>query len=361
MPQPPRGPFPLKVTEVHAVAERAKTLVFAVPAELQPQFTWRAGQFITVHPIIDGKQVQRAYSLCTGPVAGGSPSITVQRVENGLVSNYLHDHIGVGDSLLVSPPRGNFCADIQAKNHRTYYAFAAGSGITPIFAQVQQILATESTSHIFLLYGCRDEDNIIFAKALEDLAAKHHGRLQVDITLSRPRSHQWRAMFSTRPRWTGATGRIDGARVKEWAIANPPPNQTVRYLVCGPGDMIDTVINALGEIDVAKSDILSERFGAAAKKGGSTGSAATLSVTLAGKTTQIPVAAGQTLLQAMTAAGVEAPFSCQAGVCGSCRAKCTKGRVEQPGAAALSEKERADGYVLTCRAQPTEAQVAVRF
>lgn len=360
-PSAQKGPFPLKIAAIREAGERAKTLVFDCPEALRGSFAYRAGQFITLHPIIDGKQVQRAYSLCGAPAAEAPLTITVQRVENGLVSNYLHDEVAVGDTLLISPPRGKFTADIAPGNHRTYVAFAAGSGITPIFSQIQQILLTETTSFIFLLYGCRDENNIIFREELEALAAQNPQRFHLDIVLSRPRSHQWRALFSSRPRWTGETGRIDGARVKTWVVANPPPNQTVRYLVCGPNTMIETVTNALTELDVARDDILSERFGAATSGGTAASRAATLVVTYKGQTKTIPVAKEQTLLQAMIAADVDPPYSCQAGVCGTCRATCKKGRVSQVGAAALSEEERAGGAVLTCRAQALEPQITLQI
>lgn len=357
----PKGPFPLKVAAVREAGERAKTLVFECPEALRETFAYRAGQFLTLHPTIDGKQVQRAYSLCGAPAAAAPPTITVQRVENGLVSNFLHDQVAVGDTVPVSPPRGKFCADIAAGNHRSYYAFAAGSGITPIFSQIQQILLTEATSCIFLLYGCRDENNIIFREELEALAQQHPTRFHLDIILSRPRSHQWRALFSSQPRWTGDTGRIDETRVKAWIVAHPPPNQTVCYLVCGPNAMIETVTTALTGLDVDRRDILSERFGAAASKETASGNAASLTATLNGQTNTIAVDKGQTLLQAMVAADLNPPFSCQAGVCGSCRATCKKGRVSQTGAAALSEQERKDGAILTCRAQALEEHITIKF
>lgn len=330
----------------------ARSVVFERPKALAAAFRWRAGQHITLRFRIGGEEVRRSYSISSSPDAGDPLRITVKRVEGGLVSNYVNDSIEAGARVEVMPPFGGFVLDPAPQRRRTCYLIGAGSGITPLLAMLRSVLVAEPWSVVHLLYGNRDAASILFADDLSRLEAEHPGRLTVHHVLSRP---GWGAAGWRR-------GRIDAAAVEVWIAGNPPYAQDAQYFVCGPGGMNRTVVAALKDLDVPADRIHRESYGGAPKVDDTVaGMAATVEIVLEGRRSEVPLAAGQTLLAAARAAGPEPPFSCEAGVCGACRAKLVDGSVHLRSRAALTDEDAAAGFVLTCQAIATSPHVAICY
>ena len=346
---------PLRVAAVEAETARATSIRFDVPAALADAFRWRPGQHVTLRFTIDGREVRRTYSISEAPLDGAALRVTIKRVPDGLVSNHINDHVAAGDRVDVAPPFGGFRLDPDPRARRTVYFFAAGSGITPLYAMVRALLEGEPHSVAHLAYGNADAASIVFREALARVEAEAAGRLVVRHVLSKP--GLWPGMDYWR------RGRIDAAAVEAFIAEHPPEAQDARYYVCGPGGMNAGVREALRNLDVPADRIRLESYGGAggARDLSIAGVAAVATVALEGRTLAAPVAAGQTLLDAVRAAGAAPPFSCESGVCGSCRARLTAGRVHMRARMALVDDEIAAGAILTCQAVPTTPELAVSY
>ncbi len=344
----------LTVSAVHPETDDAVSIEFDVPAAISEPFHWRAGQHLTLRFSLHGEDVRRTYSVSDAPVQDSRLRITVKRVKGGLVSNHINDHLKHGATVEVMPPFGSFCLDADATARRTYYFFGAGSGITPLFAMIRAVLAGEPHSVAHLAYGNRHADSIIFRDQLAGLVRAEPERLSVNHALSSP---SWWSSFDYWRR-----GTINAEAVEAFVAAHPPYAQDAQYYICGPGDMNGTVSAALKTLDVPDDRIHAESFGGEIKQDLSlTGVDASATVDIDGRILTVPVAAGQSILDAVRDAGGNPRFSCQSGVCGACRARLKSGEVHLRARMALSDDEIADGAILTCQAVATSAELAVAY
>lgn len=335
------------------IGGQAKTVIFDVPEDLAGTFRWRAGQHVTLRFDLAGREERRSYSISASPVSGPL-QITVKRVEGGLVSNHINDRIVAGDRIDIMPPFGGFCLDPDKSARRTCYFLAGGSGITPLIAMVQALLAAEPYSTAHLVFGNRNAASILFRVDLENLAARHRERLTVSHVLS---AADWLSSFSPWRR-----GHIDEAAIEALFAELPPYAQDVQYFVCGPGAMNGSVRGALMNLDVPAGRIHMESFGGVqVDDDGVEGLAAQVQVTLAGTTHAVRVAAGQTLLESLRAHKLDPPFSCQSGVCGACRAQLTSGEVHMRSRSALEDSDVDAGAILTCQSVARSKALAIAF
>lgn len=347
--------YPLTVAKTtERIGGLAKTVEFAVPDELADIFTWQAGQHITVKFDIEGEEVRRSYTISASPHTKENLQITVKRVKDGLVSNHINDALVEGAVVEVMPPFGHFTLEPQEKVQRTHYFIGAGSGITPLYAMLNTVLAAEPNSVCHLLFANRDDTSIIFKDELVWLQKESQGTLTVDHVLSKPR---WTSSFDY---WSD--GKIDNALLEKFISEHPPYAQDAQYYICGPGSMNQDIKSALMGLDVPAERIHFESFGGDTSEvdDSITGVAATLSVNISGEQHEVVVAADQTLLDAMRKAGVNAPFSCQSGVCGACKAHISEGEVAMKARMALEDEDIAKGDILTCQALCQTKRVEIR-
>jgi ring-1,2-phenylacetyl-CoA epoxidase subunit PaaE len=260
------------------------------------------------------------------------------------------------------PPAGRFYTELNPQNTKRYLAFAAGSGITPVFSIIKTVLLTEPHSQVTLIYGNRGRNSIIFKEALDGLKNKFLARLSVYHVLSREQGDT-DLLF----------GRIDKQKAQQFLSKIIPPSEIDETFICGPEEMIFGVKDALTEAGVAPEKIHFELFTSAA----STQRAAThlaqravgqddkhsqVTVQLDGSTRVLEMSYyGDTILDALLETGADAPYSCKNGMCSTCRARVTNGKAEMDVNYSLSETEVAKGYVLTCQARPTSEKVCVDF
>ena len=339
-PPSPDAHYPLRVARVVDETRDARSIVFEIPTALAGRFRYEAGQFLTLSIVVDGVRLKRCYSFSSSPARDREAKITVKRVQAGRASNWLNDHIRAGDVLDVQVPAGRFVLHPGAG---PLVFFAGGSGITPVISIVKTALLT-TAREVRLVYANRDEQSVIFAAELAELARTHGARL------------------STIHRLDSREGPIAARDVAAAVV----PDAT--YYLCGPGPFMELVENALAKAGVPAERVHVERFVSAADSPPPERAAAPagelptrVSIELEGAQHEVPYLPGSTLLESALAAGVDAPYSCREGFCGSCTALLVEGKVTMDAEDALTEAAKKKGLVLACQARPTTQVCSIRF
>jgi ring-1,2-phenylacetyl-CoA epoxidase subunit PaaE len=348
----------LRVGEIVPETSEANSIRFEIPEELREAFSFRAGQHLTLRATINGEEVRRNYSLCTAP-AEQDWMVTVKRIGGGLFSNWVGDELKPGDTIDVMVPHGSFTTDFDAANKRHLVGIAGGSGITPVMSLIKTLLREEPQSRFTLLYGNRDSSSVIFLEALAGFKDRYLNRLEIFHFLDA--EEQDIELFN---------GMLDRSRCDEAiSMLVPDAADVDGWFICGPGPMMDAAEGALLDRNIPKERIHIERFTADRPPEAvaqeiaqlqTQAEGVTVSVTLDGRTRRVPFTAGN-ILDSARAAGLPAPFACKAGVCATCRAKVTSGKVEMAARYGLTDEEVADGYVLTCQSVPLDEGVAVDY
>jgi len=363
---------PLKVTSVDGIAEDAVCVTLAIPDTLREKFNFDAGQYVTVRRVIGGREERRTYSIVTPP-GGSALRLGVREQFGGRMSHELATQIRPGDTLEVGTPLGRFRTSVDPARTRSYVAFAAGSGITPVLSLATDILAREPMSRFTLIYGNRSMARTMFLEDTLALKNRYLGRFSVHFVMSR--EPQQTALLN---------GRIDAAKVQELARQIVDIATADEYFVCGPGCMVDEVRDAIKRLN-GNAPVRFERFvadgarpsadasRAGALQGARTGSAAeaapavprvlaTVSVLMDGRRRSFTMTPGDSsVLEAGEHAGLELPFSCRSGICATCRARIVAGKAVMSHNIALQPWEIDAGFVLCCQARPTTAALELSY
>ena len=344
---PARGFHRLTVRAVEPDTSGSVVVEFAVPEQLRERFRYRAGQHVVIRGAGPSGSVRRSYSLCDAPEAGRL-RIAVKRQAGGLFSGYAVDRLAAGAVLYVSEPAGGFTVDPSQGGR--YVAVAAGSGITPILAQVAALLAAAPDTTVTLHYGSRDEHSIMLRGQVAELAARHPDRLRVVHHLSRGKAGP------------GDPG-VRSGRVTATAVA---AENADHWLLCGPRELVTDTVDALLARGVPRAAVSFELFDTAhpsapvADAGGPD-----TAVTLRGDAFELrfEMPRGAAVLDAALPHREDLPYSCLGGSCGTCLAAVDFGAVELPGdpLLALTEAQRAAGLTLPCVARPVTDELTLRF
>jgi ring-1,2-phenylacetyl-CoA epoxidase subunit PaaE len=350
--------YKLRVAEIVPETDEANSIRFEIPEGLEDVFRFKAGQHLTLRTELAGEEIRRNYSLCVAPDEG-QIKVTVKRIAGGAFSNWVGDHLKPGDELDVMTPHGSFTVEFDAAKKRRYVAFAGGSGITPVMSLIKTALKAEPQSRFTLFYGNRDSNSVIFLEQLAALKDRYLGRFGLYHFLSDEEGDV--ELFN---------GMLDRETCDEALDHLVDDVQTVdAWFICGPGPMMDAAEAALTARGVARDRIHIERFLAGRPSAALAAQMAqlqekaaglTLSVTLDGRTRKVEFTEAN-ILDSAREAGLPAPFACKAGVCATCRAKVTKGKVEMAARYGLTDEEVAAGYVLTCQSVPVGEGVAVDY
>lgn len=366
--------FPLKIKTVTPETADTVTLEFEIPENLQSTFFYRQGQYVTVRLQLDGHEVRRSYSMSSSPLEHRL-AVTVKKVEGGRASSYLHDQVKAGDTIELAKPDGRFYTDLNAEKRRTYYLFGAGSGITPLMSILKTTLESEPMCTIFLLYGSRNEESIIFRDELDRLSERYTGQLNVEYMLSQPKKEPgsgglFGLFKKSTTNWQGKTGRIEGRAVGHFLDENLAhgPEQDCQYFICGPDTMAETVKAALLGRGIPAKQIHAEHFINADHLPGENipdhllaADGAKVIVHLKGQRIEAIVPPGVTILDVLVKEKYDAPYSCTAGACATCMAKVLSGKVKMDACYALDDEEVKAGYVLTCQSHPETGTVELTY
>jgi ring-1,2-phenylacetyl-CoA epoxidase subunit PaaE len=328
-----------------------------VPEPLRAIFRFDHGQHLTLRATIDGRDVRRSYSICSG-VQEGTLRVAVKRAPGGVFSSWANERLAAGDAIDAMPPMGHFNVPLDPSSSRHYVAFAAGSGITPVLSVARTTLATEPGSSFTLFYGNRASASVMFREELAALKDRHLTRFNLVHVLSREAQDI-----------DLLHGRIDRARalalLDHWA----PLADVDAVFVCGPNGMMQAVGEALRERGFPESKVRIERFAASipqhvhvppAAAGGDASCEVTVIVDGSRRTFALD-RTRESILEGGLAHGVELPYSCKGGVCATCRCRIVEGEVDMDANYALEDYEVARGFVLACQSYPVTPKVTVDF
>ncbi|MFZ1806259.1 MAG: ferredoxin--NADP reductase [Cyclobacteriaceae bacterium] len=349
----------LTVKDIIEETKDAITIVFDHPAE--KKINYRSGQFLTLIVPVGGKEVRRAYSLCSSPFVDDTLAVTVKRVDNGLMSNHLPDNLKKGDKVKIMEPMGQFVTDYDKSNKRHLILFAGGSGITPMMSIIKSMLNQEPESILSLIYCNRDIDSIIFKDLLEKMQTTFEGRLHVIHVLDNAPMN-----------WQGYSGLLNGEmlaklveRIPDWGM------DKTTYLMCGPEGMMKNVDTLLAARNIPKEKIFKESFvqGTIDKESkkeevapaADEVKAREVTIKYDGEEYKIRVEPDSTILETALDQGIDLPYSCQSGLCTACRGKALSGKVKLDEEEGLSQSERDEGYVLTCVGHPLTDDVVIEI
>jgi 3-ketosteroid 9alpha-monooxygenase subunit B len=334
--------YSLRVHEVIEETSDTKSLVFEIPPAHAHAFRYRPGQFLTLRIADEGRHLLRCYSLASCPLLPEPPRVTVKRVAQGRVSNWICDRIKAGDTIEVRPPAGHF---VPHSLDGDFLMFAGGSGITPIFSIIKSALIA-GRGRIRLVYANRDEQSVIFRDPIDALAKQHPARLEAihlfDSVQGLPTTAQLADLSRS---WTGAD-----------------------CYVCGPEAFMECALEALRGLSVASARIHVERFVSLPDEEDAIPVAETaatgdvhLEVELDGEHHELTCSRDEPLLDAMLRAGLRAPHSCQSGACGSCMCTLEAGEVHLRHNQVLDKNDLAQRWILACQAIADTPSVRVRF
>jgi 3-ketosteroid 9alpha-monooxygenase subunit B len=332
----------IRVSRVVPETAEASSFVLDIPSELRSDFSYRSGQFCTFRIWVGGQPYIRCYSMSSAPAVDDELRVTVKRTPDGVVSNWMNDHVTAGDLIEVARPAGFF----QLRGDDDVVAFSAGSGITPVLSLIKTATAVTSRP-VRLLYANRDHDDIIFRGEIDALREQHGERFTVAHHLD------------------AESGFVSPEEIRSFAGSSP----TTRYYVCGPAPFMEVVEATLLADGVNPLQIHIERFTPAdllaepepASGVDEVATATRVTITLHGRTESTDHHAGTTILQTARQMGLVAPFSCESGSCATCMAMVREGTVTMHVNNALTEDEIAEGWVLTCQSVPTSPTIDVVY
>ena len=352
---------PLRVRSITPDTPEAVIVTFEVPPELRPVFGFTQGQYLTLRTQIDGQDLRRSYSICAG-IDDGELRVGVRKVRGGAFSNWINEQLKPGDTISVMAPQGRFFVPIEPQARRHHLGIAGGSGITPVLSIMKTVLAREPASRFSLVYGNRSLKSTMFKEEIEDLKDKYMTRLVLHHVFSDEHTDAPINM-----------GLMNRDKIGEFLHALVPAASIDHAYVCGPFQMNDEAEAALLAAGVPEDRIHIERFGIPQPAAGEVGAVvheaqlgdaeqARVVIIRDGLRREITFTKDQpSILDAASAAGMEVPYSCTSGVCGTCRARLVEGQVRMERNFALDKKEVAAGFILTCQAHPTTERVVISF
>lgn len=343
--------YKLSIKEVRRETPEAVSVSFNIPPELKPNYAFTAGQYVTLKLTLDGEEIRRAYSICSSPESG-ELRIAIKSVAVGAFSTFANTALKAGDLIEVGTPEGKFTFEPDGQRIKNYAAFAAGSGITPVMSILKSVLENEPQSTFVLVYGNKTPEQTIFHEQLHALQLKFTGRLFVHFMFSQAKAEN--ALF----------GRIEKSTVNYVLNNKHKEIEFAKFYLCGPEQMINIVSETLKEHNIREKDIKFELFFAPKAEhhiDASLTGHTKITVLVDGDETTFEMSQKQTLLEAALKQGLDAPYSCQGGICSSCLARITSGTAEMKKNAILTDGEIAEGLILTCQAHPTSKEIFVDY
>lgn len=349
----------LTVADVRRETADCVSIAFQVPAELKEKYAFKAGQYLTLRATVNGEDIRRSYSICSG-ANDGELRVAVKRVENGQFSTWATNEVKAGMEMQVMTPTGNFTPhQTEGKTHIVLYA--AGSGITPMLSIAKTMLASNSEAEVSLVYGNRHFNGIIFRDVIEDMKDSYLGRFRVFHVLSGEPNDM--PLFY---------GRINAEKLVGFSEQFIPVESVNEVFVCGPSEMIRAVKDFYASKGMVEENVHFELFvtpgqeapvaDAKPKAVVEATGMADVTVIYDGNYTNFKMPkSGEVILDAAQRAGLDIPYSCKGGMCCTCRAHVQEGDVNMKLNYALEPGEVESGFVLTCQTTPVSDKVVIDF
>jgi ring-1,2-phenylacetyl-CoA epoxidase subunit PaaE len=349
---------PLRVKRIKKETPDCVSVSFEVPENLQNEYSFKQGQNITIKKIIGGEEVRRSYSICTSQI-DNELKVGIKKAYNGLFSTYANTQLKVGEVLDVMSPSGEFYTELNPSNKKKYVAFAAGSGITPILSIIKTTLEIEPQSTFTLVFANKNHLSIMFKDELEALKDKHIDRFSLYYTLTRER-------METDINY----GRIDEHKCYQLSklISYSSADE---FFICGPQEMTFRIKDFLEMQGVIKNKIHYELFTTPVKERTALYHPTTVkenddnsnvTIKLDGRSFNFNLDYNSNnILDAALSEGADLPFSCKGGVCTTCKAKLTEGKVEMEVNYGLEQEEVDEGFILTCQSHPRSKKVIIDY
>lgn len=346
--------IPLTIKSIQPQTEQAICIAFDLAPEQLDAFQYQPGQHLTIRHLTKDGELRRCYSICSDMQE--DMSIAIKKIDQGQFSTWANAHLKAGDVLEVMPPQGVFFQKAAKAGGQNYLGFAAGSGITPILSIVKSVLNRQADATFTLVYGNRSWKQTMFSEQIMDLKDRFKERLQLVNIFSLELNDS--DIFN---------GRIDADKLQQLFQVNLISAEADHCFACGPEEMMAAVETVLPTWGIQRSKIHTERFntGTAPKATAQqmeSRSEERVNIVLDGRELIIEVSKqDDSILDAALRAGADLPYACKGGVCATCKCKVLEGQVEMAVNYSLEEDEIQKGYVLSCQARPTTANVRLSF
>ncbi|WP_090293652.1 ferredoxin--NADP reductase [Flagellimonas zhangzhouensis] len=339
----------LKIAAVDQLTPNSVALTFEIPVNLTSTFSFTAGQYITLKHEVDGKELRRAYSI-SSPPSSGKLTVGIKKMEGGTFSVYANEKLKTGDIIEVMPPQGRFV--YKPSKRSKIAAFAAGSGITPIMSIAQTVLESHRKNIFVLVFGNQSAEETMYFKDIQTLKEQYKDRFFVQYVYSRGIAAD--ALF----------GRIDTSTVN-FVLKNKFKNTKFDgYYLCGPEEMIHMVSDTLKNNKISEDKIHFELFT-------TTDTEDEVAEGLEGKT-QVEIILDnehhtfvmdkkELVLDVALKENIDAPYSCQGGVCSTCIARIKEGKAEMVRNQILTDGEIKEGFILSCQAHPLTPKLILDY
>ena len=311
------------------------------------------GQFLTFIYNIAGEEIRRGYSISSSPEFLPKLRVTIKKVADGFVSDHIFDTLKEGEIINAVPPLGNFTVHPPTRKERDLVFFGAGSGITPLTSMIEYTLKNDPLAKIYLYYGNRNADSIIYKTLFEKLSKQYPENFFVHHILSQPNEN-----------WDGTKGRITKELTSEILKENFSDSKEISdFYLCGPSEMMKNIIEALKEFGINKNRIHREIYTTTVVDQDEEYEDIPRDVTIIFKDEEhkLTVNPGTSILRTALNAGLDLPNSCQYGNCSTCRAKLLSGQLKLIDQTALSDEELEKGYCLTCVGYPVTDNVVILY
>jgi len=349
----------IRVKDVYKETKDCSVITLDVPEELQSDFNFRQGQHLTLKLMINGEEVRRSYSLCSSPV-DKEWKVAVKQIFEGKFSNYAAKKLKAGDMIEVMAPTGNFGVEVNPTQEKTYLAFAAGSGITPVLSIIKTHLTLEPKAKFKLFYLNRTAKSIIFKEEIEALRNTFFGRFEIFYFLTK--EHRDIELFN---------GRFTSEKIQQLTTSLIDIENVDECFICGPEELIFLLRDELVAAGLSKDKIHYELFVTGITEEDKKRAEAALESKVIGTDITILDAGKEfhfimsddydNILDGALAAGADLPFACKGGVCSTCKCRLIEGTIAMKINYALDEKEVSQQLILSCQAVPTSKKVVVDF
>lgn len=340
--------FQLKIKDKIQLTPKAVKLVFDIPEALTNAFSFLPGQYITLKVNVNDEEVRRSYSICSSP--DEDLAVAVKAIDNGVFSNYANSMLKVGDEVEVFTPEGTFIMDKDLTN-KNYIAFVAGSGITPLMAMIKSFLASTKTGQFVLVYANKTAEEAMFLDTLQHLQENNPNQFHLELAYSREKKEG--AQF----------GRIERPLLNFFENNKYKSIDFNQHFLCGPEEMIENLTSVLKENSIPDSKIKYELFFSAKEKQIEEGidGQTKIKVIVDDEEFEFSMLQKERILDATLAQEIDAPYSCQGGICSSCVAKVKEGEAAMAKNQILTDDEVAEGLILTCQAHPTSSSITIDY